>query len=535
MKGKKRIGILALSMLFVGVASACNNEVANKQVDSVDYINTGLSADITIEDTDTTELRSILLDSSNVKKTFYIGEEFNSDGLIVKRTLAVIDKDGKSKGNVNVETDDYTVNHDEVDMTKPGRYTVTVTHRHKNKILERTYTVDVKSALFETTKDLVYNAGLEVSFGDDKKIKNYLVTNYDDGSGNYDTNFNATSLRNGLKIKLHKYTSDGNTSEESEVIDLSSTDVSITGMPRNVNAVGTYVVKITYDAAPVTINNVQYDNSVSSFVIINVVNPIKSIQLANGAQEIFEQSLDGIDVEKAGWKVTYYPTVGDAVTEDFSYKKYKVEGLDIFKLGTSQELTISSIEDPSVKCVKNIIVQESQTEDITPYINLAFNSTDVEIVDGKYTHIFLAGTDFIHGPLPKTIDKVATSECVTTGADYVLRSDSDMSKTDYYESLKFPERIAIKGTEVAIRIDMDKPGKIVVFFAGTNGESDLCLYGSDSTGSMKKETILQTLTSADEKQKVGKGTFEIDEAGTYYIANPVGGVYVHGFIIAKSK
>lgn len=537
MKGKKKIGILALSMLFVGVATACGNDGTSDTMmeSSKGYINTGLQADVTIEDTDTTELRSILVDSTNVKKTFYIGEEFNYDGLIVKRTLAVYDKDHKSKGTVNVETKDFTVNYDEVDMTKPGRYTVTVTHRHQNKILEKTYTVDVKLSLFESTAGLTYNAGLEVSFADGKKIKTYLLNNTDDGSGNYDTGFDRKTLLNGLNIKLHKYTSNGTESTETEVVPLERDDVEISTGGVDIDKVGTYIFTITYEVAPIDINGVLYSNSVSSFVIVDVVNPIKSIQIANDAQAVFKQSLDGIDVEKAGWKVTYQPTVGSQVTEDFSYDKYSIEGLDIFKIGTPQELTIKVKDDPSIKCIKNIVVQESDTEEITPYTNLAFSSTDVVLEGGKYKHIFLAGTDFIHGPLPKTIDKVATSECVSTGADYAARSESDMSKTDYYDSLKFPERIAIKGTEVAFKIDMDKPGKIVVFFAGTNGESDLCLYGADpQTGEMIK-TPLQTVTSADEKQKVGKGTFNIDAAGSYYIANPVGGVYVHGFIIAKSK
>ena len=104
MKGKKRIGILALSLAFVGVATSCGsyaitrNTTPAKEEDAV-----------VVEDTDRTELKSIVLDTSNVRKTFYIGEEFNYDGLVVNRSLAVYSESGTNKGLVNMPTKDFTV------------------------------------------------------------------------------------------------------------------------------------------------------------------------------------------------------------------------------------------------------------------------------------------------------------------------------------------------------------------------------------------------------------------------------------------
>ncbi len=73
MKGKKRIGILALSLAFVGIAASCGNNFA------VERNTTPVKEEgaVTIEDSDRTELRSIVLDTSNVRTVFYIGEEFN--------------------------------------------------------------------------------------------------------------------------------------------------------------------------------------------------------------------------------------------------------------------------------------------------------------------------------------------------------------------------------------------------------------------------------------------------------------------------
>ena len=63
MKGKKRIGILALSLAFVDIAASCGNNY------SVERNTTPVKEDgaVTIEDSDRTELRSIVLDTSNVK------------------------------------------------------------------------------------------------------------------------------------------------------------------------------------------------------------------------------------------------------------------------------------------------------------------------------------------------------------------------------------------------------------------------------------------------------------------------------------
>ena len=117
MKGKKRIGMLALSLAFVGFATSCGSYAISRNTEP-----TKEEDAIVVEDSDTTVLRSISLDTSNVRKTFYIGEEFNYDGLVVNRTLAVYDKNNSNKGNVNIPTKDFTVDSSEVDMTKTGTY-----------------------------------------------------------------------------------------------------------------------------------------------------------------------------------------------------------------------------------------------------------------------------------------------------------------------------------------------------------------------------------------------------------------------------
>ena len=47
--------------------------------------------------------------------------------------------------------------------------------------------------------------------------------------------------------------------------------------------------------------------------------------------------------------------------------------------------------------------------------------------------------------------------------------------------------------------------------------------------------ILQTEVTTTAKQEIVRKVYDVPSAGTYYLANPNGGVYVHGFIIATDK
>ena len=524
MKGKKRIGILALSLAFVGVASSCGSYAITRNTTPVKEEDA-----VVIEDSDRTELRSIVLDTSNVRTVFYIGEEFNYDGLVVNRSLAVYDASGTNKGLVNMPTKDFTVDSSEVDMNTVGTYKITVTHRLSNRILTQSYNIDVKPSVFESTPGLTYNAGLEVSFADGKRIKEYLlhdkfVEKYKD---DYDHDFDLYSLLNGLSIKLHKWTSDGTDATESRVVALTPSQVTIDSSTVNIDEVGTYVVKVTYEAEDIVIDGVNYSNNASAFLIIDVADPIESIKIQSGSA-LFDQSIEGIDVEAAGWEVYVKPVVSDSYVEPFTYDKYQIDGVDIFKVNQAQDVTVSLISDPSVNCTKGIKITKSTTQDIISYTTLTPKINGLT-TDSMPADILLADTTFIHGPLPNKID---SDTYYNTGATYV----SGRASKDIYGSISFDERVSIKGSAQAFKFEFAKAGKLVVFFASTGDEErDLCLYPEDQDTHTMSPELLQTETTTAVKQEIVRKIYDIPSAGTYYLANPNGGIYVHGFIIATDK
>lgn len=530
MKGKKRIAILALSLAFVGIATSCGNN--DDYIYAVTRNTTPVKDEnaVIVEDTDRTELKSIVLDTSNVRKVFYIGEEFNYDGLVVNRSLAVIDTDNKTKGLISKPTKNFTVDYSEVDMSTVGTYKVKVTHRLSNRVLTQSYNVSVKPSVFESTPGLTFNAGLDVSFNDGEKIKNYLlhdkyVKKYKD---DYDHDFNLYSLLNGLSIKLHKWTSDGNTATEARVVSLTPDQVTIDTGSVDIDTVGTYIVKVTYESDDIVIDGVNYSNDASAFLIIDVEDPVQSIWVEGDKKE-FEQTLGDIDFSEAGWIVHVETAVEGEHTEPLTYDKYNVSTPDMLDTTNTQKVTISLKDNPDIQTKKNVKIIQSETQDLKSYYSLTPSINEIDD-DSKPTVITIGGSDFIYGPLPKEFKSVPSyndASYYASGATYTG------GRSDPFGSISFPIRISIKGSSQAFKIVMDKPGDIVVFFAPTGDvESDLGMYTLNDKGAYEQ---VMSCTSLGQKQKITNGLYHIETAGTYYFYAPNDGVYVHGFLIAKNK
>ena len=517
MKGLKKIGILALSLSLFGVAACTtdgNASLINKTEETVDLA----ANDIVIEDTDTVMLNAMVIETKNVRTVFYLGEEFSHEGLIVKKSLLVLDKNGNRKGYVEEETLDFTVNVDEVDMNTLGTYEVTVSVREQANVKTQSYEITVKSSLFETTPNLEYYAGIEATFSDGKRMMDVLLK---------ESTFNKDTIINGLKLKLHKKqtNADGTETTDLDPIDITNADVEIEDNI-DINTVGTYLIKVKYKGSDLVINGTTYENEVAAFLIVDVINPITKIQfVGTAASRSFEATVNDIDFAEAGWKFRLTPRVGSAYVVDFSYDLFDVSDIDIFNWGQNQTVTVTYKEDPTVTVNVQIIINESQTQVITPYYTITPEIKENDAETGLPTVITLAGTNFIYGPLPKAID---SDSYYDGGATYV----SGRAAKDSYGTVSFDERISIKGTSQAFKVVLEKDTDLVVFFDPTGDEeSELTVYEAKGT---ELGDDISTVTSGDVKQVIKKAVFTLS-AGTYYIAAPGAGVYVHGFIVATAK
>ena len=233
------------------------------------------------------------------------------------------------------------------------------------------------------------------------------------------------------------------------------------------------------------------------------------------------------------WVMRVTPTVSAAYNEPFSYDKYTISDINNFNVGNTQEVTVKLKEDESISCTRNIMITESTTLDIVNCTNMNFNPVSN---GSKYVDMVFDGADYIHGPVP-VASKLYDKDVLAQGtAIYEERSEDNQNKTDHYGLLRFPIRITINGKDDAFKIDMPKAGKILVYFASNaDSERTLCIYPTDpATNEMSKEP-LQSVDSSDVAQEVNMAIFDVPEAGTYYIANASGKVYVHGFVVATAK
>lgn len=475
------------------------------------------------------ELSDITVHLAHTRTKFYLGEEFSSNGIIVLASFISLNEDGSyvkdESGRTKVtvaSVHTFFVDSSAVDTSIMGTYDVSVSYRYGETVKVSTYTISVSSSEFETTENLEYYAGVKANYkqgvlpstnklSTDGRILTRLVS--ESGSNDFELDLDTLELStvknkvNGVgsayeqmvsEIDLSTFTNDTSAkkaynSDNSIVIDYSSV---------NAGKEGNYMITVTYNAPDLSINGVARKNVVQGFIMVNINNPITAIAFAGQDSDLeFESTIEGINLNH--WKIRVTKEVGDPVIVDYDDTMFKLSNVDDFKWNQAQTITVSLREKESISFNQSIFIAESESQSIVKYIDLSKASTAE--ADGSFK---LGGTDFIFGP---------------AGATYTN------NRTDGYGSMTFPTRLTIKGAGQMIRIDMDKPGQILAFYATTGDEErELVCLDSD-----KNE--IATKYSSGKKQEIVKCVFNCESAGTYYIYNPSGGMYFHGVIIAKAK
>ena len=538
----KRIGLIALSITSLFAMAACSSNgdttVTNNEVypDVTLAGNTGEYKEV---------YSSFSINTDNVKKVFYLGDSFNADGLKVVKNYLSYDKDNNLVDipAKQYETREYSVDSSEVNINAVGKYPVYVTCRVGTSTNTLNYEVEVRSSLFESTAGLEYISGIDVSYVDDTIVKTYTINN--DGEP-------ISLSESDLKYTVYKKKIGSDLVATSEAITPEASKLSFDFSTIDKDKLGTYMIKVTYDGGKVTVEGKEYDNKVVSYVLVHVKNDAVKISAPTKAEagkvnkDTFKQTLDGIDL--SSWKVKITREVGTEIV-DFSTDLFEVSGLDNFKVDALQELTITLIENPSVKFYPNIYIEASTTLNINVYKDLtpndgvltgateksgvmsggSYNIPTDKAVDGMYK---LAGTDFIFG-------SASYVEATKTGIKYENRLDKSANSTtsggksyltDKCDSLFFPTRLNMTGSSQKIKVVMDKPGQIAVFFAQQKDDV-VELIMQDANG----EELEVHDTTSYYKQEICKKIFTCEKAGTYYFVNPSGGVYFHGLAIATAK
>ncbi len=422
------------------------------------------------------DLTGISVDVSGAKTKFYLGDEFSAEGIKVyqdytKYANGELLRDQK-------ECTKYYLDTSNLDISTVGEYQIKVLFRRGVLRYETSYNVTVQSSLLDTSGEK-YLAGLEVKY---EGAKDLLVG---------DTFEFDASL---LTIKAH-YNQSG---EEVEEKDFENTDISIDYASVDTSKVGSYMIKYSY-SEDLTINGSAYKNVVSSFTIITVANPTKSIKFESGTTKI-PASISTIDV--SDWKIRVTRERGEEEVVDFNTDLFLLSGVSPFITGRQYAV---------------IRLKENTNKFITVAVDI-IESTALDI---------LVGTSLSKYQVLEDANKIQLDK---SGKFFVTNNVTIASRggKDRFSTITFGDRITIKGSDQYVEVVMDNPGTIILYIASSGAEAREITVFSPSGDD------LETFITSAEKQEITEVRLEVSEAGTYRVMSP-SSVYIHGCIIATEK
>lgn len=433
------------------------------------------------EEDDEPNLSSITCKTDNVKKEFYLGETFTCEGLVVYANSIRL-KEDNSLESIEEEVKNYSVNLENVDMDTCGVYPVEIIYRKGTKVVKSTYNITVKST-FLVESGVKYAGGLEITY--DGEFKKELKL---------DEEFTFSAAK--IKCRVH-YFENG---KEVEDKNIAYTKVTANAEAVRTDEVGTYVIQYTYEEE-LTINGQAYNNVVHTYTLVNVTNPVKSIEKTTEGDTTFKASTELLDYSQ--WKIRINREVERQTAEvSCTSDLFSITGGVSFIEGETT-ITIKLIEDPTKYLQIPITITPSDTQDILIQTDLS----DQHPEDNGIIY---------YGDSGKIKSVNAT------------KNEDRVSKGDSYETVVFNQRVTIKGSDSKFVITMDKPGVIVMFAASATDD------GAEVTFFNAEGEELATATTPTPKQTEVMLRFEAPTAGEYYFTSSLS-LYVHGFVLATNK
>lgn len=530
MKGIKKISVIALSMAFaISMASCSGSSKTNTGNSSGEIAQKEEYKDldkVVNQDYDYLILSSIAANTDNVKKDFFLGDTFSSDGLVVSANYFPI-KDEKQGTIISQEITNYTIDSSAVDFSVVGQYEVVVSYRYMGSKATTTYRVNVKSAALESEANLTYWSGMKLSYRDDLQ-----ETKTDDSSIVRNVYKNSTYKFSSSDVSALLFTTHVNADL---TLDVSKKGVSLAKVtpsieivnvddPSNVltevdtSKVGLYVIKLTYtNPNKITVQGEQIDNKVMSFIYVNVIDPVISLSKTEGT-ETFSANAEGFDF--SSWKFNVTRHSGTVEEVSYSSDLFIVSDYSSFVTG-SQKVTFYLTEMPEsetrLSYAATLNVTESTTHDIHTYLGLLYCDTK----DGITSFYSKEAKD---DDVVYVTGKNLTVENKGASGDY----SGDANRVKVQTSAK----------DSYIDIKMEKAGKIVIYLAANDSSFvDFTLsmvgekYNDDGYIVYNGSTEKAGAINYQNKQFV----IDVNKAGTYRLQADASQIYVYGIAIAVSK
>jgi len=494
------------------------------------------------------ELTNLSVYDTYARTTFYLGESYNDEGLVVIASFRYLDENGvpvKTKSGAQkitiAKVSSYIVDTSAVDTNTLGGYTVGISFRYGGTVKTSSYRISVKSSEFETTANLDYCAGFKIGYKEEvnsniRKLTNdgRILTTYQQRNNTNNFTLNISDLK--AQIVRKKVNSIGSQAETSFIDYDLSTCTNDTAQKKissadgkfildysevNTGVTGSYKMKVTYDAGEIEVSGRKVQNTVSAFIVVDVISPVIELtedessftmeasmglpDLSNYTATVVRQYLNGETLAKRASNI--------AVSLD----NFTIEGLIGYKKSSQtatfklKELTEDGQE---LKFQLPVNVTESTKYNIQLCDDISTGTGTTSTSSGKLYY-----NDVTLNSVVKFKD----------GVDATNIGDKSRDCTD--DGMIFKGFAKVKGTAY-VEFTIDKPATLILY-VGSNGddEREFAFYNmADDSEVYRAYTV-----SGRTKQYPNRHVVEITQAGTYKLVAIGSDITFHGYVLGTKK
>lgn len=460
-------GLLTLLCLFCFVACKDTN------------VNDGSGNGTGGENTPVKELTSIVLDETNVQKSFYLGDEFNSNGLKVVANYS---------DNTTIDlTKDCVIDSSDFNNEYVGVYTIDVYYQTDAMFKRLSYEVEVKEIIPELT--VKYVVGLDLVSPEK-------------------TEYNATEKLDLTGMVVKAVYSDNSTKE------LTNTEYTLSEVDMNTPNEHAEVV-VSYSET-YTLGEREQKLTVKNSIVIKISDVLQGIEVnPNGLTEATQYE----EIDISGWTITgkYLSGIDREIDNSLVTIEY-----DKNQVG-QQNLVVSYTENNITKTAQVTINVNESTSTVSE--KLFFTADDLAV--GSYT----ANTTWT--------DSLGTSSIITIVAASDGKVDVDGNNKTADDGTTFTQRLKLGGSakDNARHVVLD-----LASYAGKQVTITVYCLSSSSTADRKLGVWLNEYVKDQEiatYEAPGSGvksqSLVVDGGSTYVLGSLSGGVNIYGIRISVAS
>ena len=486
------------------------------------------------------KLAEIQVRTAEARTKFYLGEEFNADGLLVLARFNKINEDGSYAKDENgksitilASVKTYFVDSSEVDTSIMGNYKVYVNYRYGEDVKTANYTINVKSSEFETTANLEYVAGIKANIvsAADKKLSpdGRIYTKYCRKDGK--NAFTLTPAELNLEVVKNKVNSVASAYSQTVTKLDSSKFINDTTAKKITNAdgtleidysavdtgkVGSYLVRVSYNEGDIVINGKTRSNLVQGFIVVDVIAPIIEMTLEDESFDV-SASVDILDLSDYNILVKRQYDGGTKLQSvSITSDKFAIKGVTGYLQG-EQNATIESreaSEDGTFMSVQvKVKIKPSTTHTITVVTELNHGTGTTEVVSGK-TWCY----DY------KVDDVLTLNKCDITNIADKSRTCEEDGLTGFIGFAKIDK---IGGNSYA-EFNVTSDDTTLIVYVGSNGDDErpFAIYNEE------EEIVYEDVAI---NKQIPQRVALVLPKGKYKLCAIGSTITFHGYIIATKK